>query len=408
MTLVCVTNPVQSSTILLYTFYKDSEIIRSADRKTSYVIGKAGEENTGRYQCSVQSQDGNVRRKSPEAHILVQKLFTTPKIRVGPSCLVKEGEQVTLECVTDPKEKTGLKYFFYKDSQIIQSAAIKNIYVIDKAKEENTGSYQCSVQSQDGNVRKNSTNIYILIQNITITVDKDNKDFVYGESLTLNCSIKKGMSPVFLWLHNETVVEKNSEFYQLRDSGKVLYIKSLQSHHAGTYNCKVSNNLADNKPFYIVETFQISQILESHPLGSNIIWPVLGVLASLLLLVVILLFVKRRTLSILFPLLSHQQNSESTIDKDRSRDDRRSANESTNGPDETDNNQHLYGNVSSQQEEDDISYTYITSTGPTNKKDEPSVVYSVLKPPGASTGSQATQETDDSANVYQNFDAEEH
>ncbi|XP_073465554.1 Fc receptor-like protein 2 isoform X2 [Aquarana catesbeiana] len=487
MTLVCVTNPVQSSTILLYTFYKDSEIIRSADRKTSYVIGKAGEENTGRYQCSVQSQDGNVRRKSPEAHILVQnlfsrpeiqtgpysiregdamivtchtrlnplrpgtelhytfyrdgwtvrgynvsdtyrvrssqledsgnytcevrtasdtvrknsntlhiqiqELFTTPKIRVGPSCLVKEGEQVTLECVTDPKEKTGLKYFFYKDSQIIQSAAIKNIYVIDKAKEENTGSYQCSVQSQDGNVRKNSTNIYILIQNITITVDKDNKDFVYGESLTLNCSIKKGMSPVFLWLHNETVVEKNSEFYQLRDSGKVLYIKSLQSHHAGTYNCKVSNNLADNKPFYIVETFQISQILESHPLGSNIIWPVLGVLASLLLLVVILLFVKRRTLSILFPLLSHQQNSESTIDKDRSRDDRRSANESTNGPDETDNNQHLYGNA---------------STGPTNKKDEPSVVYSVLKPPGASTGSQATQETDDSANVYQNFDAEEH
>ncbi|PIO23986.1 hypothetical protein AB205_0093070, partial [Aquarana catesbeiana] len=64
--------------------------------------------------------------------------------------------------------------------------------------------------------------------------------------------------------------------------------------------------------------------------------------------------------------------------------------------------------VSSQQEEDDISYTYIDISkikGPTNKKDEPSVVYAVLKPPGASTGSQATQETDDSANVYQNFNA---
>ncbi|XP_073465548.1 Fc receptor-like protein 3 isoform X2 [Aquarana catesbeiana] len=452
VTMECVSDPIQSGTTLLYTFYKDSQIIRIADRKTSYVIGKAGEEHSGRYHCSVQSRDRNVRRNSTEVHIPVQnlfsrpeiqtgpysihegdamivtchtrlnplragtelhytfyrdgrtvrgynvsdtyrvrssqledsgnytcevrttsdtvkknsntlhiqiqELFTTPKIRVVPSHLVKEGEQVTLECVTDPKERT--RYLFYKDSQIIQSADIKNIYVIDKAKEENTGSYQCSVQSQDGNVRKNSTNIYILVQSITITVDKDNKDFVYGESLTLNCSIKKGMSPVFLWLHNETVVEKDSEFYQLRDSGKVLYIKSLQSHYAGTYSCKVSNNLADNKPFYIVETFEISQILESHPLGSNIIWPILGVLALLLLLVVVvLLFVKRRKLSSLFPLLSHQQNSESTFDKDHPRDDGRSANEGTNGPDETDNNQHLYGNVSSQQEEDDISYTYI-------------------------------------------------
>ncbi|XP_073465549.1 Fc receptor-like protein 5 [Aquarana catesbeiana] len=411
VTMECVPNPIQSGTTLLYTFYKDSHIIQSADWKASYVIGKAGEENSGRYQCSVQSWNRKVRKNSTEVHILVQKLFTTPEIRVGPSLLVKEGEQVTLECVTDPKEKTGLKYLFYKDSQIIQSAAIKNIYVIDKAKEENTGSYQCSVQSQDGNVRKNSTNIYILIQSINITMDKDNKDFVYGESLTLNCSIKKGMSPLFLWLHNETVVEKDSAFYQLRDNGKVLYIESLQSHHAGTYSCKVSKNLADNKPFYIVETFQINQILESHPLGSNIIWPVLGVLALLLLLVVILLFVKKRKLSSLFSSLCHQQNSESTFDKDRPRDDGRSENEGTNGPDETDNNQQLYGNVSSQEEEGDISYTYIDISkikGPTNKKDEPSVVYSVLKPPGASTESQATQETDDSANVYQNFNAERH
>ncbi|XP_077319568.1 Fc receptor-like protein 2 [Lithobates pipiens] len=409
VTMECVSDPIQRGTTLLYTFYKDSQIILSADWKTSYVIGKAGEENSGRYQCSVQSRDGSVRKNSTEVHILIQKLFTTPEIRVGPSRLVKEGEQVTLECVTDPKGSTSLKYLFYKDSQIIHSA---DIYVIDKAKEENTGSYQCSVQSQDGNVRKNSTSICIFVQSITITVDKDSKDFVYGESLTLNCSIKKGMSPLFLWLHNETAVEKNPESYQLGDNGKVLYIESLQSHHAGTYSCKVSiNNLADNKPFYIVETFQISQILESHPLGSNIIWPVLGVLALLLLLVVILLFAKRRQLSSLFPLLSHQQNSESTFDKDRPRDDGRSANEGTNGPDENDNNQHLYGNVSSQQEEDDISYTYIDISkikGPTNKKDEPSVVYSVLKPPGASMGSQANQEKDDSANIYQNFNAEQH
>lgn len=77
---------------------------------------------------------------------------------------MQEGKKVTIECASGTKVPTSLKYTFYKDSQIIQHAGMKTSYVINKAGEDHTGTYQCSVQSQNGKVRKNSTSIYVLIQ----------------------------------------------------------------------------------------------------------------------------------------------------------------------------------------------------------------------------------------------------
>ncbi|XP_077320189.1 Fc receptor-like protein 3 [Lithobates pipiens] len=418
MTLRCHTalNSLRGGTELHFAFYRDGQTVKKFSISNTYRVPSAQLEDSGNYICEVRTASNTVRKNSKTFPVQIQELFTSPEIRVDPSVLVEEGKQVTLECVTNGKRSTSLLYTFYKDSQSVRSTSRKSNYVIGKAGEENSGSYQCSVQSWDGKVWKNSTHVDILVQSpisgVSITMDKG--DFGQGESLRLNCSIEKGTSPVFLWLHNETVVDQNSKFYQLQDNGTVLYIQSPQSHHTGTYRCQVSNKLSASESSFVVEAFHFSQITEKPPLGSmHVIWPVLGVLLLMLLFVIILMFVKRRKFSLLFPSLhrqQNQQNSESISDKDRPRDDGRSANEGENGPDESDRNQHLYGNVSSQ-EEDDICYTYIDISkiqGPTNKKDEPSVVYSVIQHSGASTGSQATQEKDDSANIYQNFNAERH
>lgn len=77
---------------------------------------------------------------------------------------MEEGKKVTIVCAFKTKVPTSLKYTFYKDSQIIQHAGAKTYYVINKAGEDHTGTYQCSVQSQNGKVRKNSTSIHILVQ----------------------------------------------------------------------------------------------------------------------------------------------------------------------------------------------------------------------------------------------------
>ncbi|CAI9608738.1 unnamed protein product [Staurois parvus] len=87
-------------------------------------------------------------------HIQIRELFTSPEIQVDPSLFVEEGENVTLKCMTNPKGSAGLLYTFYKDSQMIQSADLETSFVIGKAREEDTGSYRCSVQSQDGKVEK--------------------------------------------------------------------------------------------------------------------------------------------------------------------------------------------------------------------------------------------------------------
>ncbi|XP_040188607.1 Fc receptor-like protein 5 [Rana temporaria] len=340
MTVRCDTRikPLRGGTELHFSFYRDGRTVREYSISNTYRDGwavyvsdtykvtSAKLEDSGKYTCEVRTTSDTVRKDSNAfpVPVQIQELFTSPEIRVGPSLLVEEGEQVTLECVTDPKGSTNLLYTFYKDSQIVQSADRKTSYVIGKAGEENSGSYQCSVQSRDGKVIKNSTDVHILVQSpisgVSITVDKGH--FVYGESLTLNCSVEKGTSPVFLWLHNEMVVDQDSKFYQLLDNGTVLYIQSLQSHHAGTYRCQVSNKLSASKPSFVVKTFQISQITEKLPPGSNVLWPVLGVLLLMVLLVIILLVVKRRKLPSLFPSLNRQQNqqiSEPTFDKDRPR-----------------------------------------------------------------------------------------
>ncbi|KAM5129465.1 igLON family member 5-like [Mantella aurantiaca] len=360
----------------------------------------------------------------------VPELFTLPHIRVYSSFPVEEGNQVKLECVTVPKESPSQVYMFFKDSKIIRSADKNNSHVIGRAGEEHTGSYQCSVQSQDGKVSKNSTNVHIRVQvpisGVSITADEGDVNFVHGESLTLKCSVEKGSSPSFLWLHNETVVDKDSELYQLRDNGTVLYIESLLSLHAGTYGCKVSNKLQANKPS--MKVFQISQISENPEPGESTYMKAVKAqqIQALGLVKKRYRMACTRSLSvnplacchldvfkqkqIIFINLFIEPPPKST----KSRDVGRSANEGTSRAGDIDNNQHLYSNDSIAQEEDDICYTYIditkiqASAGPTNKADELSVVYSVLKPQRTSTETRATPETDDSANVYQNLHAKRH
>ncbi|XP_072284769.1 hemicentin-1-like [Pyxicephalus adspersus] len=511
MTLTCDTTItfLRPDTELRFAFYKYGQIVQEISVYDTYKVGTVQLENSGKYTCEVRTVNDTVRKKSNEISIQIQELFTSPQLSVKPSLPVHEGQTVTLKCTSVSKFYTSLFYVFYKDSQIIQRSD-RNSYVISKAREENSGSYQCSVvQSWHGKVKKNSTNTLIIVQiaigqphlilrpsevflgneivvlcesltgslpisygfyhrerllgNITrhqkgaakinltftsltmagpytcqssndfseensdpahlhvteavsgvrITVNKADTDFVFGENLMLNCSIEKGTSPSFLWMHNETVVAKDSDLYQIRDNGSVLYIESLQSHHAGTYKCKVSNKLLTSKPFSVVETFQIHQIFENPSHGSSIVWPVLGGLVLLLLLLsIILLIIKRSKLSSLFSSLNQRHNQHNSApDKDKPGDEEKSTNELTNMPAEMDDDQHLYSNITTQAEENDVCYTYIDirmRQGSVNEKDELSVVYAVIHPPGKSVPTQATPETDDSSNVYQNLNTKQH
>lgn len=106
------------------------------------------------------------------------------------------------------------------------------------------------------------------VANISITMEKDAEDFVFGEPVTFTCSVQHGTSPSFIWFHNEEVVEQRSMFYQLKDNQKRLYIDSLQIHHRGTYQCKASNKLSPNRTFSVLSAPRNINFLEPSPTGK--------------------------------------------------------------------------------------------------------------------------------------------
>lgn len=92
-------------------------------------------------------------------------------------------------------------------------------------------------------------------------MDKAHEDFVFGDSLTLKCSVERGSSPTFLWMHNGKVLKKNLWVYQLRDNGKVLYIHYLRYHHSGSYQCSASNKVS-NRTFSVISNIQNINVLQ--------------------------------------------------------------------------------------------------------------------------------------------------
>ncbi|XP_073465201.1 Fc receptor-like protein 6 [Aquarana catesbeiana] len=171
MTVRCDTrlDPLRGGTELYFAFYRDGRTVQEYNVSDTYRVRSSQLEDSGNYTCEVRTVSDTVRKISDGFHIQIYELFPSPEVRVDPSLLVTEGKQMTLNCETDPIQSgTTLLYTFYKDSQIIQSADRKTSYVIGKAGEENTGRYQCSIQSWDGNVRRNSTEVYILIQNYKV------------------------------------------------------------------------------------------------------------------------------------------------------------------------------------------------------------------------------------------------
>lgn len=106
------------------------------------------------------------------------------------------------------------------------------------------------------------------VSGVNIVLDKAGEDFEFGDSLTLKCSVERGSSPTFLWMHNGKVVKKSFRVYQLRDNGKVLYIYSLRYYHSGSYQCSVSNKVS-NRTFSVISDIQKINVLQQSPVKES-------------------------------------------------------------------------------------------------------------------------------------------
>ncbi|XP_044127292.1 uncharacterized protein LOC122921380 [Bufo gargarizans] len=399
---------------ILYSFFKDSQIVRDYTTNNTYLIPRAGDDHSGNYRCSSKPANNKVIKYSKDLSIMVEVLGQ-PRFMLVPDKVVI-GDEITLRC----EASKSLHYSFYHNRTILgnvtvsqkKSAEIRRI--IKSA--TMTGPYYCESRNSISPtiLRSETVTLFILdpVANVSIHMEKSDEDFVFGEPITLSCSSQRGTSPSFLWLHNETAIEQGSQFYQLIDNQKRLHIDSLQIHHSGTYRCVARNKLPPDRTFSVRSAPRIISVLEPRESEilllreSSVPLIALGVLLLLTIPMGVLSFMYRQKMASLFRRCALQRpKTERTIVQARIAQD--PANDGLESSGQGD-----YSNVPPRGhvECEDICYAHIDinqakeASPHWNKgNEELSVTYSAVKSLQSSTDPRSTQEISGCTDLYQNF-----
>ncbi|KAE8588653.1 hypothetical protein XENTR_v10022668 [Xenopus tropicalis] len=168
MTITCDTElrPHRETTELQFAFYRNGHNVQGFSSSNQYGVPSAQLEDSGNYTCEVQTPTGSVRKRSREAHMHIQELFTNPQIKVSPD-QVTEGDNMTITCDTElspHRETTELQFAFYRNGHNVQGFSLSNQYGVPSAQLEDSGNYTCEVQTPTGSVRKRSNMAHIHIQ----------------------------------------------------------------------------------------------------------------------------------------------------------------------------------------------------------------------------------------------------
>ncbi|XP_065453445.1 sialoadhesin isoform X1 [Chrysemys picta bellii] len=111
-------------------------------------------EDDGQYRCTASNAYGNA---------TAAKLFhaQTARVLIGPAPEVREGDTVTLTCVTTRSAEEGPSYTWYKNTAWLKESS-ENTLVLPAASSRDAGAFQCKAQTKRGSSTSPAVTLRVL------------------------------------------------------------------------------------------------------------------------------------------------------------------------------------------------------------------------------------------------------
>ncbi|XP_069585001.1 Fc receptor-like protein 3 [Ranitomeya imitator] len=158
-------------------------------------------ENMGYYMDKTGTREYTCKRKrilipytSKPISVLIHELFTVPILQLT-SSLIREGDEMTLTCVTTlalRRRTKQLQFAFYRNEQKIQEFSVNDNCRFSSAGLEHSGKYSCEVTTLLGTVRKMSESSTIQVQELFKTPVMEvvpSATVMKGEKVALQCVV---------------------------------------------------------------------------------------------------------------------------------------------------------------------------------------------------------------------------
>ncbi|GCC21053.1 hypothetical protein chiPu_0019520 [Chiloscyllium punctatum] len=237
-------------------FYKNGVKIHAVwlqGRESSYSIKVNSIDDSGLYSCKIGGSE------SQNVKVQVRERFAKPVLRVEPAPEVFEGLLVTLTCtVPVAQPSVHLHYSFYRDGAAREAVpGHDSMYTINAATVNVSGNYACEAIETVHSLRKRSDSIHISIKlpvtDAVLIYFINGTEIQSGDRLVLQCRVREGTEPQFLWYHDNMLLRNGSASYHVTADGGELVIHSFQRDNVGRTGSQPSGEApADSNLEYAV------------------------------------------------------------------------------------------------------------------------------------------------------------
>ncbi|XP_052057015.1 Fc receptor-like protein 6 [Apodemus sylvaticus] len=174
-----------------------------------------------------------------------QELFQNPQLS---QYISSELSDVILKCMVkvDPKKPAvQLFYSFYKNNELVQDRSQNPVFSTE-VKEENSGHYQCVVDTENGIIQKKSgyldIEFWTPVSHPVLTLKQEATNLTVGDKVEFLCEAQKGSLPIFYSFYIDGEILGKALAPSGRAASLLVSVKAEWS--AKNYSCEAKNNIS--------------------------------------------------------------------------------------------------------------------------------------------------------------------